>query len=149
MTIKQERLQDRIREILSGLLLTEVTDPALRNVSVTDVRLDREIEHATVYVNALGEEARQGEVMAGLKRANGFLRRETGKRLSIRRIPELRFLWDTTLSRAAAIDDAIQRVVAEDKIRAAEADIAEAARAAQSEADSAANADSEQDALKL
>lgn len=118
MTIKQDRLQDRVREILSGLLLLEVTDPALKNVTVTDVRLDREIEHATVYVNALGEEGRQAEVMAGLKRANGFLRRETGKRLSIRRVPELRFIWDTTLSRGAAIDDTIMRALAEDKARA-------------------------------
>src|SRR5947207_6716298 len=100
MTLKQERMADRIREILSSLLLMEVTDPALHDVTVTEVVLDPELEYADVYVNALGNEARQNEVMAGLKRATGFLRREVGKRIRIRRTPVLNFHWDTTLSRA-------------------------------------------------
>ena len=65
MTLKQERMADRIREILSSLLLLEVTDPALQGVTVVEVRLDQELEYADVYVNALGDESRQSEVMAG------------------------------------------------------------------------------------
>jgi ribosome-binding factor A len=104
MTVKQERIQDRVREIISGLLFSEVTDPALKGVTVTDVVMDRELEHAEVYVNALGDESRQGEVMAGLKRAGGFLRRELGKRLHLRRVPILQFRWDITLARADAME---------------------------------------------
>jgi ribosome-binding factor A len=104
MTLKQERMADRIREILSELLRFEVSDPALRGVTVTEVALDRELEHANVYVNALGEEARAEEVMAGLRRARGFLRRELAGRIRLRRAPELRFHWDETLSRAARIE---------------------------------------------
>src|SRR5258708_11291508 len=87
MTLKQERMADRIREILSSLLLLEVTDPALQGITVTEVRVDSEIENADIYVGALGDDSteRQREVMAGLKRANGFLRREVGKRVSLRR----------------------------------------------------------------
>jgi ribosome-binding factor A len=110
MTLKQERMADRIREILSTLLLLEVTDPALQGVTVTEVTLDPELEYAEVYVNALGDEAREGEVMAGLKRANGFLRREVGKRIHIRRTPALRFHWDVTLSRAETIERALDRL---------------------------------------
>jgi ribosome-binding factor A len=73
MTIKQDRMSDRIREILSSLLLMDVTEPALQGMTVTEVKLDNEIEYADVFVNALGDEAREQEVMAGLKRANGFL----------------------------------------------------------------------------
>jgi ribosome-binding factor A len=104
MSVKQERMADRIREILSGLLLLEVTDPALQGLTVTDVTLDPELEYAEVYVNALGDETRQSEVMAGLKRASGFLRREVGRRIHIRRVPVLRFHWDISLSRAEAIE---------------------------------------------
>src|SRR5258708_31065744 len=88
MTLKQERMADRIREILSSLLLLEVTDPALQGITVTEVRVDSEIENADIYVGALGDDSteRQREVMAGLKRANGFLRREVGKRVSLRRM---------------------------------------------------------------
>lgn len=110
MTIKQDRMMERIREILSSLLLLEVTDPALRNVTVTEVVLDRELEYANVYVNALGDESRQHEVMAGLKRASGFLRRELGKRLRLRRVPNLNFHWDITLKRGQMIEEVIDRL---------------------------------------
>ncbi|MBX3064264.1 MAG: 30S ribosome-binding factor RbfA [Anaerolineae bacterium] len=113
MTIKQERMTERIREILSSLLLMEVSDPALGGVTITEVELDRELEYARVYVNALGDEARQPEVMAGLKRANGFLRRELGKRLRLRRVPQLHFQWDVTLSRAEAMEVKLDQIRAE------------------------------------
>lgn len=103
-TLKQERMAERIREILSTLLLTEINDPALQEVTVTEVRLDRELEYATIYVNALGDEDSRSEVMAGLRRAVGFLRREVGKRVQLRRVPELRFVWDESLSRADGIE---------------------------------------------
>ncbi|MFN7208930.1 MAG: 30S ribosome-binding factor RbfA [Aggregatilineales bacterium] len=104
MTLKQERMADRIREILSELLLFEVSDPALQGLTVTEVVIDRELEYANVYVNALGEEERAESVMAGLRRAHSFLRRELASRVRLRRAPELRFHWDETLSRAAHIE---------------------------------------------
>ncbi len=107
MSLKQERMADRIREVLSSLLLLEVTDPALQGVTVTEVALDPELEYADVYVNALGDESRQDEVMAGLKRATGFLRHELGKRIRLRRTPVLHFHWDITLSRAEEIERAL------------------------------------------
>ena len=58
MSVKQERMAERIREILSSLLLLEVTDPALQGITVTEVKLDSELEYADVYVNALGDESR-------------------------------------------------------------------------------------------
>lgn len=110
MTIKQERMAERIREILSELFLMEVDDPALQGLTVTEVRLDRELEYAEVYVNALGEEERQNEVMAGLRRAHGFLRRRVGETVRLRRTPELRFHWDITLERGQAIEAALDRL---------------------------------------
>ena len=110
MSIKQERMAGRIREILSELLLTEVTDPALGGITVIEVTLDPELEYAEVYVNALGEDEREKEVMMGLRRANGFLRREVGQRIRLRRTPYLRFHWDITLTRAEQIEKALDRL---------------------------------------
>src|SRR5579859_2422212 len=110
MTLKQERMADRIREILSSLILLDVTDPALQGITVTEVTLDLELEYAEVFVNALGDDSREREVMAGLKRANGFLRHELGKRIRLRRVPALRFHWDITLSRGEAIEEALDRL---------------------------------------
>lgn len=97
MTLKQERMAEKIRTILSELLLREVSDPRLHSVTITEVRLDAELNYASIYVNALGDEDRQQEVMTGLERAKGFLRRELGARVRLRTTPELHFYWDTTL----------------------------------------------------
>ena len=97
MSIKQGRMEDRILAILSELLRREVSDPRLHNITFTEVKLDGELMYADVYVNALGDEGRQTDVMEGLKRASSFLRRETGKRIRLRNTPELNFHWDTTL----------------------------------------------------
>ncbi|WP_338048147.1 30S ribosome-binding factor RbfA [Phototrophicus methaneseepsis] len=97
MSLKQERMVERIKTILSELLLREIEDPRLQQVTITDVKLDNEISYANIYVNALGDENRRQEVMAGLERAKGFLRRELGKRIRVRSVPALIFHWDATL----------------------------------------------------
>lgn len=98
-TIKQDRMSDQIQNILSQLLLREVSDPRLQGVTITEVKMDPELMFADVYVNALGDETRREEVLHGLGRANGFLRREVGKRVRLRNTPELHFHWDLTLER--------------------------------------------------
>lgn len=105
MTIKQNRMGERIQAILSELLLREVSDPRLQGVTITDVRLDPEMMYAEVYVNALGDESRQKDVMTGLERAKGFLRREVGKRIRIRNTPELHFHWDLMLERGERMNE--------------------------------------------
>lgn len=107
MSIKQDRVSGRIRTILSELLLREVADPRLHYITITDVELDPELQYARVYVNALGDEDRQADVMEGLERARGFLRREVGKRVRLRKTPELEFRWDHTLERSERINKLI------------------------------------------
>ena len=110
MSIRQQRVEGRIRVILGELLLRQVRDPRLQNVTVTDVTLDPELLYADVYVNALGEEERAPEVLAGLARANGFLRRQVGRRLRLRAVPELNFHWDVLPEEGARMDDLISRL---------------------------------------
>jgi ribosome-binding factor A len=104
MTIKQDRVAERVHGILSELLLREVSDPRLQGVTVTEVKLDPELMFADVYVNALGDETRRDEVLIGLKSATGFLRREVGKRVRLRNTPELHFHWDQTLERGERLN---------------------------------------------
>lgn len=104
MSIKQGRVGERIQTILSQLLRKDVSDPRLHNITITEVKLDPELMFADVYVNALGDESREKEVMTGLKSASGFLRREVGKRLQIRNTPELHFHWDVTLERGESMN---------------------------------------------
>lgn len=107
MSIKRDRMADRIREILSQLLLREVSDPRLQGVTVTEVKIDQEYMFADIYVNALADEDRREEVLGGLKRAKGFLRREIGKRVRLRNTPDLIFHWDFTLERGERLNQII------------------------------------------
>ena len=107
MSIKQDRTEERIRVILSELMLREIADPRLQGITVTEVTLDPELKFADIYVNALGDESRQDEVMAGLDRAKGFLRREVGKSIRLRSVPELHFHWDVTLERGERLNQLI------------------------------------------
>lgn len=108
MSIKQGRMEDRILAILSELLRREVSDPRLRNITFTEIKLDGELMYADVYVNALGDEGRQTDVMEGLKRASSFLRREIGKRIRLRNTPELNFHWDTTLEHGERLSQLVE-----------------------------------------
>jgi ribosome-binding factor A len=107
MSIKQGRIAERIRVILSELLLRDVRDPRLQGVTVTEVKIDPELIVADVFVNALGDESRQEDVLDGLRSANGFLRREIGRRVRLRVTPELHFHWDLTLERGERLNQLI------------------------------------------
>lgn len=111
MSIKQDRMAGRIHEILSVLLLRDVADPRLQDVSVTDVKLDPELMFAKVYVNAFGDETRRKEVMQGLKAANAFLRREVSQRVHLRNAPQLQFIWDEGLERSERVQRIFQDLV--------------------------------------
>jgi ribosome-binding factor A len=98
---RAQRLADRIREVLAELLLRDTSDPRLSQVSVTEVRVDREFAHASVYVSVLDTDpGRRGDVLRALQGARGFLRHELAKRIPIRTFPQLRFLWDELPDRA-------------------------------------------------
>ncbi len=103
--IRQERTAEQIQFILSELFLREVSDPRLIGVTVTQVLIDRELQHANIYVNALGDEEREEEVMAGLASATGFLRGQIAQRLDLRAAPVVRFHWDPRLRYAEEVND--------------------------------------------
>lgn len=90
------------------MLLTEVQDPRLIGVNVTDVKVDRELSFADVFVSAVEGHERSKEVLEGLHSAAGFLRKALADRVELRVFPRLRFHWDPTPERA----DHIERVLA-------------------------------------
>ncbi len=95
--VRQERTAELIQVILSELFLREVSDPRLAGVTVTQVLIYRELQHANIYVNALGDDEREKEVMDGLASASGFLRSQIAQRLDLRAAPLVHFHWDPRL----------------------------------------------------
>ena len=93
-SLRQKRVADRLQAEISVLIQQEMNDPRLNLVTITTVNIDRELEHANVFVSTVGDAARQKEVMQALHHAKGFIRREVSRRLQLRRAPEIIFHWD-------------------------------------------------------
>jgi ribosome-binding factor A len=104
-----QRIADRIRQELSEMLIREISDPRLKQIYVTDVKVDRELAYADVYVSAVEGVSRSAEVLAGLESASGFIRRNLASRVELRTFPRLRFHWDMTPENA----DHIEKILAE------------------------------------
>lgn len=102
--IRQKRTAEQIQGILSELFLRELQDPRLKNLTFTKVVIDRELRYSDIYVNALGDDSREDDVMAALQGAVGYLRRELATRLRLRTVPQLHFHWDPTLAQAEHIN---------------------------------------------
>jgi ribosome-binding factor A len=107
--LRLQRIADRIRQELSGMLIREISDPRLKLISVTDVKVDREFSYADIFVSAVEGTARSEEVLNGLESASGFIRRTLAGRVDLRVFPRLRFHWDPTPESA----DRIEKVLAE------------------------------------
>ncbi|MCB9421414.1 MAG: 30S ribosome-binding factor RbfA [Ardenticatenaceae bacterium] len=102
--IRQQRTADQIHLILSELMLRHMNDPRLLDLTITEVTIDRELKYADVYVQALGDDARQADVMAALENAAGFFRHELALRMRLRSTPQLHFHWDPRLAHVEEID---------------------------------------------
>src|SRR5215208_3811312 len=107
--IRLQRIADRIRQELSEILIREISDPRLQQIYITDVKIDKELSYADVFVSAVEGVARSAEVLAGLESASGFLKRTLTARIELRAFPRLRFHWDMTPENA----DHIEKILAE------------------------------------
>lgn len=118
--LRMKRINDRIKEVLSVVLLTKIEDPRLMDVTVTDVRVDRELDYANIYVSSLDEGYSSDEILDALSRASGYLKYEIAEEVDLRIMPKLRFFWDPTPQRADRIDALIAQIQAENKEKEAE-----------------------------
>ena len=104
---RTERISERLQEELSEMIIYEISDPRLEGISITAVKIDRELAFADIYVSALEGSSRSKEILEGLEHAQGFLRHELSQRIELRTFPRLRFHWDPTYERAERIEQLI------------------------------------------
>lgn len=112
------RLNEQFKREISDILRRETRDPRIGMPTVTGVDATPDLWSARVYVRPGperdGEEA-DTELLAGLEAANPFIRRELGERLTLRRVPELRFELDKTLEKAMRIEALLREVLPADE----------------------------------
>lgn len=119
--LRMKRINDRVKEVLSIALLTKAEDPRLAAVTITDVKIDRELDFANIYVSALGGIEVKDEVIEALNHARGFLKFEIANEVDLRVMPKLRFFWDPTPERAQRLDELLMQIKADEDQKPAEA----------------------------
>ncbi len=106
---RADRVADLIKMEISDLLLKQVRDPRIGLVTITGVKVTDDLRTARVFFVELGKDQCSEEIQAGLGKAAGFLRRELGRRLQLRCVPELLFAYDPSF----AYGNRIERLISE------------------------------------
>jgi len=111
---RRQRVAGEIQKELGDIIATRLKDPRVRLATITEVDVSPDLKHAKVHVGVfdiVSAADTAPEVLAGLKHARGFLRRELGKRTRLRVLPELRFVQDTTERDAQHLESIIRQAV--------------------------------------
>ena len=102
------RVDEAIRQVIGDALASDLKDPRVGFVTVTDVRTSADLSHARVYVSVLGEAETRSETLAGLDSAHGYLQGRIARELKLKRTPTLAFAYDDTTDRAMRLDALIE-----------------------------------------
>jgi ribosome-binding factor A len=104
------KIADRIKVVVAEMLERRVKDPRLGFVTVTDVRVSGDTQHASVFYTVLGEENDLAASAAALESAKGLIRSEVGKQLGTRHVPTLEFIHDALPENARHLEDLLAQV---------------------------------------
>ena len=117
---RMRRVDEAIRQVIGDALASDLKDPRVGFVTVTDVKTSSDLSHARVYVSVLADwqsgrstvdsEQARADTLAGLRHAHGFLQRRIAGEPRMKRTPTLEFAYDDTSERAMRLDALIDEV---------------------------------------
>ena len=102
---RMRRVNEAVREVLSGHITEDLKDPRIGFVTVTGVETSPDLRHARVYVSVLGSDAEKEEALEGLQSSAGFLQAKVGEELRMKRTPTLEFRYDDSIERGMRISE--------------------------------------------
>ena len=114
---RTRRVGEQVRRDLAQLIRDEIDDPRMVMVSITAVEVTRDLAHAKVYVTALGDPGERDRIVVALNQAAPMLRYELGRKMHIRTVPRLRFMYDEVVERVARRSSRREDAVAADAAR--------------------------------
>jgi ribosome-binding factor A len=106
---RMRRVDEAMREVLSGAITSELKDPRVGFVTVTSVETSPDLRHARVYVSVLGTGPERTRSLEGLRSAHGYLQRRVADELHLKNTPTLAFEYDDTAERGQRIVELIER----------------------------------------
>ena len=112
---RSEKVGEAVHEIVTELLVKGLKDPRIGFVTITGVKVTDDMHYATVYFTVIGDDDAKKGTEAGLNSARGFMRREMGKKLHMRYVPEIIFKYDTSLDRGNRIDELLREIKANEQ----------------------------------
>jgi len=102
---RADRVSDHLKLEISQMLLKEVKDPHIGFMTITGVEVSKDLHVANVFYTILGDEKQVSESAQALSRVSHFIKRQLGKRLRMRYIPDIVFRYDHSLEYGAKIDN--------------------------------------------
>ena len=113
---RHERLEQDVKIALSDIIMNEVKEPSVTGlISVTDVKITPDQKYAKVYVSIFGKE-NKNKVIEALKKATGFIKRELGRRVRMRNMPDITFELDNSMEYGEHMDKVIKEVMVKDNM---------------------------------
>ena len=106
------RIADQIQRELSEIIRMDLKDPRVGLITITDVEVTQDNEHAKVFFTALGEPVQQEAAERALNHASGFLRSALAKVMKLRTVPQLRFNYDVSVERGVRLSNLIDEAIA-------------------------------------
>ncbi len=110
---RPDRVGEEIRQELAGLISREVKDPGIGFLTITHVRVTPDLQNARVYYTTMGDDRARRDTARALDRAAPFLRRQIGKRVRLRHVPQLEFFYDESVERQDRIERIVRDIQAE------------------------------------
>jgi ribosome-binding factor A len=106
---RMRRVNEAVREVLSGHIAEDLKDPRIGFVTVTGVDTSADLRRARVYVSVLGSDAERQEAMVGLQSAAGFLQAKVGRELHMKNTPTLEFHYDESIDHGMRITELLDK----------------------------------------
>ena len=101
---RAQRVSERIMTEVSDILIREVGDPRMKQLTITGVKVSDDLRVAKIFFVEMGQDACRQETLDGLKKATSFIRKELGRRLQLRYTPEIIFRTDPSFAYGSRID---------------------------------------------
>ena len=110
MSKRVNRVAEQMKVELGDIIFQKVKDPRIGFVTVTDVEVTGDLQNATIYISVLGDESEKEATLKGLDKAKGFIRTEIGKRIRLRKTPEIEFKFDESIAYGSRIESLLTQV---------------------------------------
>lgn len=110
-----KRIESELKKEISVMISNDIKDPRIAPItSITDIELTDDLQSAKIFISVLGSDEEKNNTIDGLQNSIGYIKRELGKRMNLRHIPQLKIVLDDNIEEAMRIEKLISEVIKKD-----------------------------------